>query len=598
MSFVRARSARFTSRALTRGSTFSCLALYTVWDMMASQQGPFRLEEEVLGALPVVDHFCSRLGLARLLDEYVPLADRRVRLALAKAIGVVVRNLALSHQPLYSMHEWAARFDAATLGLDGGEVRLINDDRIGRGLERLFDADRSSLLSRLVLDAVGSFGIDCTEMHNDSTSVRLTGAYPLATGAPRGGKPTAVAARGHSKDFRPDLKQLVWILTVSADGAVPIACRVASGNVEDSTTHIETWDGLGALLGRRDFRYVADCKLATRTNMEHIDRGGGRFVTVLPATRKEDGAFRRHLVDHDVTWTEALRRPARRLGEPDDIYSTTEAPWPSGEGFRVIWVRSSHKVERDADARTNRVASGIAALDELNQKLASNRCRIKTRVAVEEAAGEAVASVGASRWVGFRVEEYQEVRHRQETRGRPGANTRYRQISRTKHRIHLDVHEHTISDDARSDGCWPLITNEKDTDPADILAAYKHQPSLERRHHQLKGEQLVAPMFLHDPARIEGLMTCHFIALLVHALVELEVRRAMVARNMNKIPLYPEHRDCSSPSAARIFEIFGGLARRHLMDTNGQVVQTFPPELTELQVVLLDLLGVPEASYR
>jgi hypothetical protein len=74
----------------------------------------------------------------------------------------------------------------------------------------------------------------------------------------------------------------------------------------------------------------------------------------LPASRKEDGAFRRHLVDHDVTWTEARRCPARRLGEPDDVYETTEAPWPSAEGFRVIWVRSSHKVERDADSRSNR----------------------------------------------------------------------------------------------------------------------------------------------------------------------------------------------------------------------------------------------------
>ena len=218
----------------------------------------------------------------------------------------------------------------------------------------------------------------------------------------------------------------MWILTVSGDGAVPIACRVASGNVEDSTTHIATWDGLCRLLGRSDFRYVADSKLATRANMEHIDKNHGRFVTVLPATRKEDGAFRRHLVDHDVTWTEARRRPARRLGDPDDVYSTTEAPWPSAEGFRVIWVRSSHKVERDAEARSDRVAAGIAALDQLNQKLASNRCRLKTRVAVEEAAGEAVGSIGATRWVGFSVEEYQEVRHRQETRGRPGANTRYR----------------------------------------------------------------------------------------------------------------------------------------------------------------------------
>ena len=40
---------------------------------------------------------------------------------------------------------------------------------------------------------------------------------------------------------------------------MPIACRVASGNVEDSTTHIATWDGLCSLLGHSNFRYVADC---------------------------------------------------------------------------------------------------------------------------------------------------------------------------------------------------------------------------------------------------------------------------------------------------------------------------------------------------
>jgi transposase len=415
---------------------------------------------------------------------------------------------------------------------------------------------------------------------------------------PRGGKPTSSAARGHSKDHRPDLKQPLWILTVSADGAVPIAHRVESGNVEDSTTHIATWDGLCQLLGRNDFLYVADCKLATRENMEHIDRNGGRFVTVLPASRKEDGAFRSHLVDHEVEWEEALRRPARCIGDPDDVYSTTEAPWPSPEGFRIVWVRSSHKVERDADSRRDRVAAGIATLDQLNQKLASNRCRLKTIVAVEAAATEAIETVGASRWVGFRVEEYIEVRHRQETRGRPGANTRYRQITRTKHRIHFEVREDVIWADARSDGCWPMITNEKTAEPAAILTAYKHQPSLERRHSQLKGDQLVAPVFLHSSARIEGLMACHFIALLVHALVELEIRRAMATRGLKKIPLYPESRACTSPSAIRIFEVFGGLARQHLIDTSGGVVQTFSPELTELQVVLLDLLGVPEDRYR
>jgi len=93
-------------------------------------------------------------------------------------------------------------------------------------------------------------------------------------------------------------------------------------------------------------------------------------------------------------------------------------------------------------------------------------------------------------------------------------------------------------------------------------------------------------------------MACQFTALLVHALVELEIRRAMAARDLKKIPLYPEHRPCESPSAVRIFEVFGGLSRQHLTDTSGAVVQTFAPELTKLQAVLLDLLGIPETRYQ
>ena len=75
------------------------------------------------------------------------------------------------------------------------------------------------------------------------------------------------------------------ILTVSADGAVPLAHRLADGNITDDQTHIDTWDGLCALAGRSDFLYVADSKLCTREQMGHIDRAGGRFVTVLPRTR-------------------------------------------------------------------------------------------------------------------------------------------------------------------------------------------------------------------------------------------------------------------------------------------------------------------------
>src|SRR5664280_1031762 len=537
------------------------------------------------------------LGVGDLLEAFVSSDDGRVKLAPAKALGVLVRNLVLHREPVYALGEWAAPFDPSVLGLDVDQVHLLNDDRVGRALLSLFDADRASMLNRMVLGAVAEFSIDCSQLHNDSTSVKLTGVYPDATGSTRGSKPTVVAARGHSKDHRPDLKQLVFILTVTADGAVPVACRTTDGNTEDSTTHIETWDALVELLGRSDFLYVADSKLATRENMAHIVKNHGRFVSVLPASRKEDSAFRRYLVDHEPTWTVALRR-ARRQDEPDDVYETTEAPWPSAEGYPVVWVRSSAKSERDAESRSSRIAAGIFPIDLLNHKLLSPKTRMKTVVAIEHEARQSLDQAGATRWVTFQIDEITDVRHRQETRGRPGANTRYRKIETIKHRIAFSVNEDVVANDACSDGCWPLITNDRNLTGSQILEAYKHQPSLEHRHAQLKGDQLVAPMFLHDPARIEGLMTCHFIALMVQALIERDIRQAMASAKLKELPLYPEGRGCSAPSAPRIFEIFAGLARQHLIGADGAVIQTFSPELTKLQQIVLDLLGIPELSYR
>jgi len=474
----------------------------------------------------------------------------------------------------------------------------LGDDRIGRMLARLFDADRASLLTRLVLDAVESFEIDVSQLHNDSTSITLSGAYATADGHARGGKPTPAIVHGHNKDGRPDLKQLVWILTVTADGAVPITYRAVDGNTSDDITHIATWDGLVALTGRSDFLYIADSKLATRANMDHIAANGGRFLAVLPASRKEDRIFRDWVADNQPDWAEVvMRRPSRHTGAPDDLWHTTEAPWPSSEGHRIVWVRSSAKIDRDAKTRQRRISRGIAALDELNQRLASPKRRIKTLVAVEQAATAALAAVTATRWVTFTIEERTEDTYRQEKRGRPGADTRYRKITKTHHRVVWHVDETQVAHDAASDGMWPLISNDRQPTGAELLAAYKWQPNLEKRHAQLKGTQLVAPMWLRDPARIEGLLCCHFIAMLIQSLIERQIRTAMTDRGLKQLSLYPEDRGCAAPTTARILEIFAGVARHHLTTPDGTILRTFHPELTDLQRQILDLLDIPCSIY-
>ena len=557
----------------------------------------FTLTTRYLGALPVVGHFAGRMGLHRLLDAWVPADDARLALDPAVVIAAVVANLAIEHRPLYALSEWAAVYEPSLLLLGEDGPGLLNDDRAGRMLDRLFQADRGSLLTELMVGVIAEFGIDCSRLHNDSTSVSVHGTYQAADGEDVAGTPAPAIMRGHSKDHRPDLKQLVFILTVSGDHAVPVIYRLADGNTSDDPTHIPTWDQLVRLTGGPGFLYVAGCKLASEEAMGHIHRGGGRFITVLPRSRKEDAAFRAWMQDHEPGWAEALRAPGR-IGEPDQVWSTCQAPWPSAEGYRVVWVHDSGKRLRDAAARARKIEKGVEAIgDDLTGRLSSPRSRLRTAAAVHAAAEAALADSGAGRWVRFTVTEKIQESFRQTRAGLPGPDTGYRRIEKKTFEVTCDIDYQQVAYDAVSDGCWPLITNDRDMTGAEVLAAYRYQPNLERRHHLLKGVQDAAPIWIKTIPRIEAIFLCHFIALLIGALIERQIRMAMKAAEIARIPVYPELRGCAAPSADRIFEIFAHVARHELRDSTGALVQVFEPEFTELQLKILDLLDVPVTAY-
>jgi hypothetical protein len=114
----------------------------------------FALRSERLGPLPLINHFLERLGLEALLDPYVPTRDRRNAVAHAQALGVLLRSIVVEREPIYRQQETAVGFAPELFGLTRVQMGYLGDDRIGRALDRLFDADRAALLTAVVL-AVG-----------------------------------------------------------------------------------------------------------------------------------------------------------------------------------------------------------------------------------------------------------------------------------------------------------------------------------------------------------------------------------------------------------------------------------------------------------
>lgn len=558
----------------------------------------FELDSKLLGPLPLVNHFLRRLRFEHFLRRHLPSPDPRTQLETITALGVLLRNLIVARVPLYSVGEWAREFVPSLLGLRATQVPLLNDDRVGRALDQLFDADRSSLLTELVVHMVREFDIALEQFHNDSTTLSLHGEYRQATGKLVRGKPTVVVTFGHSKDLRPDLKQLLWILTISHDGAIPVHFKVADGNTEDSTTHLETWEVLRRLVGSADFLYIADSKLCTRANLKHIHGSGGHFITVMPRTRKEDRLFKDWLQHNVPAWQEVVRKPHPRLKHgPPDVFSACESAIPDGDGFRVLWFQSTHKMERDAQARRDIIQSATKAVVQLQARLEGPRPRFRSRAAAARAVQNILKEKGAERWIDCKVTSSEEPRFRQEKRGRPGNKTRWRRVLRMRSHLTFSQRADQIAYDARCDGIFPLLTDRSDLSFAQVLEAYKsNQPMVEKRHDLLKNVEAATPMYLKSISRIEALLFVHFVALMVHALIERQVRSAMATKKVLELPLYPEERDCKAPSTARILDVFGAL-QRHLLYRRGKVVQRFEPELSELQLTLLELLGVAKEGY-
>lgn len=583
-----------------------------------AKQDQLLLHAYDVGALPIVNRVLERLRLEQTLDQHLPDDDVRREIPTSRVALVLLRNLLISREPMYGVTEWMARHAPDLFGLEHDELEKFHDDRIGHCLERLFHGATPDLILAVVRQAVRQFQLSLDELHNDSTSIALHGNY---RGAERetlvDGRLLPAITWGFSKDHRPDLKQLLFNLTVSADGGVPVCFHVASGNVADDTTHIENWELLRQLVGSVNFLYVADCKLASHENLAHIAVRHGRFVTVLPATRREDERFRQRLRDEPaaIPWSEIW---VRQL-EPNDGYQRKLSPRPvdvlrvcdeeqvTSDGFRLFWYHSQRKAELDDQFRNKRVQRAMRELEDLQERLAGSRSRFRSRDRVQEKVNELLVKHRVEELLAVTIKGREQPRYRQTRRGRPSPKSTYHKEVHWRFSLSWQVNHEAWQRAQREDGVFPLVTNDKSLTPLALLQAYKRQPTIEKRFSQLKTDYEVAPVFLKKPSRVQGLLVVYFLALLVQTLLEREVRRklnaaAQAARGPEEkqeagtLPIYHEKRRCRRPTTRLLLDAMEPITRYWLPRPDGDdlwMVTSFTP----CQERIMRLLDIDPATY-
>jgi transposase len=557
-------------------------------------QGTLRTYQ--IGALPILNHFLRRMGLEETLRDLLGPDDPRAKLPTSTALLVLLRNLLVAREPVYGVGEWAARYAPDVLGLLPDQIPLLNDDRMGRCLWGLFRIDSANLALVVAGGVVHEFAIDLERFHNDSTTITFCGAYPDAATEKRFlGQPTWAITFGHNKDHRPDLKQLLYILTVSEDGGVPLHFRVESGNTTDDQTHRHTWDLLCKLVGRKDFLYVADCKLATRENMAYLAQAGGRFLTVLPRTRSEDAAFRQRMRQGQVRW-QPLWEKTDEHGQVQDRFAISDGPALTTDGYRLVWYHSTRKAELDAAARATQIEKALQRLSQLRAKLTSPRTRCRDVGKIQQAVQRILEAGDTADLVRVQIVPRQEERFHQEKPGRPGPATHYVKSISTRFDLKYEIDAVRMAAESATDGVFPLVTNVTELSELELLHTYKRQPVIEKRFSQLKTDFAVAPMYLKDVRRIQALLCVYFLALLLEALLERELRQAMAREGIESLPLYSEGRACRWPTARRVIDLFENV-ERHEWVTPGGRKTVLVTELSDLQRRILKLLGLRPETY-
>jgi hypothetical protein len=283
-----------------------------------------------VGALLLAWHFLGELDVAGTVDRALPRSERS-ELSVGEVVCALVASRLCSPSPLYDIAGWAS--GAAVRELLGIPPQLLNDDRLGRGLER-FAVYAESVRGLLAARAIERFGQDAGRLHVDLTTVRVAGAY----------EHSALVAKGWGSD-RHVARQVRTLQAATGDG-VSLYLRPDPGNCSELALVGQSLERLAAF-AEPGMLMVCDSALGQPKPLCQIHRAGLRFIVPL---KTSTGFQERYLREVGPSALRPIRHVAER-----------EKRLPPGKrtkyrGAISEWELEDPETDEHRECRRNRVS--------------------------------------------------------------------------------------------------------------------------------------------------------------------------------------------------------------------------------------------------
>lgn len=443
--------------------------------------------------------------------------------------AMLINGLGFVSAPLYMFAKFFEGKATEHLIGEGVKAEHLNDDRLGRVLDKLYSTGLEQLFTSIALKAAKKYGVSTDSVHLDSSSFHVHGKYegelpkvsflngefnpndPNVRDVEEKVAPCPIEITyGYSRDHRPDLKQFIVDLISSGDGDVPLFLRVADGNEADKAVFAKILCEFREQL-TLDSLMVADSALYSAPNLALMTNL--KWLCRVPVTIKE------------------AKELASTISEELLVTSEIEGYKLAGHkshygGIEQRWLVVESQSRREADQ--HKLQQKLLKSEKEVQKKLKQLCTEKFTCPL---AAVEVAQRFSQKLKYHNIADIQAVEFLTEStqlqviEGSTPGKSSYR-IQGT-----LVRDQNVIEREMRCAGRFILATNVLEVTELSndqMLLEYKAQQSAERGFGFLKDPLFFTDsIFINSPERVEALAMLMGLCLLVYTLGQRQLRQAL-----------------------------------------------------------------------